>query len=405
MAIPTQFSVTSTRTSPIANPSLPQDLPTAADTKSAAGINAPSAASAENVSILTGADIIPTLSVGSIDTPSAANALSVVILDSPSAASTQAQPVTTAPSAASTESQPVIGTPSSASTQAQPVVSTPSLAIAEAAATATAPSVLTANSGTLTTPPFPLHHPRFLVNNKLRFYDSVVSDVASDSLNAIKPNTFETWTPSGPGYIKFNMSFDIGVDTICIGAHNLASKGYTVEAFYRETTGGPLIAFGPSVTPTTDAAIMFHLPFGKLMRVVEVYISGSTGSAQVGYISAGEALQMQRPLFNGHAPITDSDVTKYYHNKTESGNIIGQSIRSQGYKNSFDFQNIDDGWYRTYFAPFKQAIKTQPFFAAWNLLEYPEDVGFGRVAEDITTSMQNGTQVKRSSLSFDFLGF
>jgi len=105
---------------------------------------------------------------------------------------------------------------------------------------------------------------------------------------------------------------------------------------------------------------------------------------------------MQRPFFNGHTPITDSDVTEYYSNRSESGEIIGQQIRRKGFETQAQWNNIDDGWYRSYFAPFKQYVKTRPFFFAWNLLEYPDDVGFCRINQDIRSPIQNGSTTKRT---------
>ena len=302
MAIPTQFSVTSTRTAPIANPSAPKDAPTVA------GAN-----------------------------PSALQ---------------------------------------------------------------DAPSVLANSVSTPTTPPFPLNHARILYDNTLQSYTSIGdTQVTGTAANALKPNTFERWSFTGNNSFQLFLSDGAPVDTICIGGHNFI--GTTVRFYYDEGAGEVLLE---TRNPLTNDPIMVHTETAFNPNAIRVEVTGS-GSLFAAYISAGVSLQMQRPFFNGHTPITDADVTSYYHNKTESGNIIGQAIRSQGYKTSYSWNNIDDTWYRTYFAPFKQAIKTQPFFIAWNLLEYPLDVGFGRVAQDISVAMQNGTVTKRSGLSFEFLGF
>jgi hypothetical protein len=446
MAIPTQFSVTNTLRTPIANSSTSLDTANPATPESAQGLDDASPANAVSVGILEGADIIGSVALPVIDGAEQYTAQSVVVIGLPSAASTQSQPstdtpsvagsvalptldnataatsealpttdtpsvanalaatVADAPSLAGTQVQPSADTPSVVNTQTQPNTATPSAASGQAIYSAPTPSALTARAGTLTVPPFPLNHARILSSNKLQVYSSVSSDVGGDSINALKPNTFERWTPTGDGYFKVVLTSSQPIDTICLGAHNLGDRGVTVNPQYRETDGGPLIQFAGARTATTNAPIMFHRSSSVDVRVVEIYLSGNT-DAEVGYISAGLALQMQRPFFNGHVPITDADVTQYYHNKTESGNIIGQAIRSQGYKTSYSWENIDDTWYRTYFAPFKQAIKTQPFFIAWNLLEYPLDVGFGRVAQDISTPMQNGTVTKRGGLSFEFLGY
>lgn len=378
MAIPTQFSVTSKATSPIANPSAPQDLPKQLD--------------AENVSIVDGAEVLSSLSSAAVDTPSALTSESGVTIPLPSELTARVQASIDTPSAASAESTQAIDTPTAATSESVAPIATP--------------STLTTVTGTLTTPPFPLNHARILYENRLEQLDSANSDIAgSTPINAIKPNTWERFNNplGGNGYIRFDMSATRGIDTVCVGAHNAGSKSYNFIAYYRETLTGPLIQFSTGVTPDTDAPIMFHRSNLVSAKVIEVYFNGGSEGFSIGYISAGVALQMQRPFFNGHTPITDADATQYYSNRTESGEIIGQQIRRQGFETSADWQNIDDTWYRTYFAPFKQAIKTKPFFFAWNLLEYPEDVGFCRVSQDVSAPMQNGTVTKRS-ISMNLLG-
>lgn len=276
----------------------------------------------------------------------------------------------------------------------------PVVATAENTPSIARPSALSAKAGTLTTPPFPLNHARILYDNALQAYTSIGdTQVTGTAVNALKPNTFERWSFTGNNSFQLFLSDGAPVDTICIGGHNFI--GTTVRFYYDEGAGEVLLE---TRNPLTNDPIMVHTETAFNPNAIRVEVVGS-GSLFAAYISAGVSLQMQRPFFNGHTPITDADVTSYYHNKTESGNIIGQAIRSQGYKTSYSWNNIDDTWYRTYFAPFKQAIKTQPFFIAWNLLEYPLDVGFGRVAQDISVAMQNGTVTKRNGLSFEFLGF
>lgn len=300
MAIPTQFSVTSKATSPIANPSAPQDKPVAADTVN--GV------------------VIP------------------------------------------------------------------------------APSTLATVAGTLTTPPFPLNHARILYTNALEQQASTFdSQSTGTALNALKPNTWERWAFTGSNTISILLGGNVSIDSVCIGSHNF--QGTTVTVSYDSGAGITPIT---TLSPASNAPIFVHLQNAVSVNAVYVEVTGS-GSRFAGYISAGIALQMQRPFFNGHTPITDGDATQYYSNRTESGEIIGQQIRRQGFETSADWQNIDDTWYRTYFAPFKQAAKLRPFFFAWNLLEYPNDVGFCRISQDVSAPMQNGTVTKRS-ISMNLLG-
>ena len=194
------------------------------------------------------------------------------------------------------------------------------------------------------------------------------------------------------------------MDAFCIGAHNFGSLGRGVDVAYSVTTNGDdFVNFAPTKFPANDAPIMIYNESAPFVRRIRLTITGG-GDAYAGYIAAGLALQMQRPFFNGHKPFTDSDVTEYYSNRTESGEIIGRQIRRKGYETTFEWQNIDDDWYRENIPKLKEYAKIRPMFIAWNLLEYPDDVAFGETTGDIATSMQNGTRVKRAGLSFTLKG-
>lgn len=290
-----------------------------------------------------------------------------------------------------------VNPPSSKTALAKASVPTPSAKTAESASVAPAPSTLTANPATAITPPFPLNHARILYENVLQGYNSITdTGPTGTAINAIKPNTWERWkfsTAANTLIIDFSTAVDF--DTVCIASHNLSNAGATVAVYYEPEPGGVFLELDTK-TPTNNEPICFYSETLLDALTIEIRITGASGVPQIGYISAGESLQMQRPFFNGHIPITDGDVTEYYSNRTESGEIIGQQIRRQGYQTSADWRYIDDTWYRTYFDPFKKAAKLTPFFFMWNLLEYPDDVGFCRISQDINCPMQNGFTTKRT---------
>ncbi|MCP4187181.1 MAG: hypothetical protein GY763_06200 [Gammaproteobacteria bacterium] len=192
------------------------------------------------------------------------------------------------------------------------------------------------------------------------------------------------------------------MDSVAICAHNIG--GSTIETNYTATLGGSFSEFAPDkVSSSANTAIMIHRTSGSVsVRELKIRFSTGAGDFYVGYIMAGVALQMQRPFFGGHTPITDATVTKFYDSWTESGNIIGRSKRSQGQETNADFKNIDDGWYRNYFQGFKESALTLPYAFAWNLLEYPDDVGLCYTDSDISAPYV-GTRALRS-ISFTLKG-
>lgn len=249
----------------------------------------------------------------------------------------------------------------------------------------------------LVAPPFPRNHARILYNNILIGADSS-STSGSNDYDSTKPNSYERFTFSGDTQITYTVDSNSPIDTICIGGHNLI--GQVVRVFYDSNDSGMLKHLG-SVTPETNDAIMFHFDTQYSAKRVAVRVE-SDEDHYIGYVSAGIALQLQRPFFSGHTPVTDSDVSDIQFNRTQSGNIISNSLVRRGYETSADLKNIDSGWFRTYFEPFKQSAKTVPFFFAWNLLEYPQDVGFCRVSQDINESFTGVRDLMQ--FNFNLLG-
>ncbi|QGZ13097.1 hypothetical protein [Alteromonas phage XX1924] len=394
------------------------DTPSNLGAENAATVSAPSSKTAQAKATISAPSNVGAESASAVPTPASKTAVAKPAVSAPSNKTAIAKPGIDAPSNLSAEAKASIAVPSSKTAEnaattpapssktalAKASVPTPSAKSAQSASVTPAPSTLTANPATAVTPPFPLNHARILYDNVLQGYNSITdTGPTGTAINAIKPNTWERWkfsTAANTLIVDFSTAVDF--DTVCIASHNLSNAGATIAVYYEPEPGGVFVKLGEK-TPTNNEPICFYSETLLDALTIEIRITGASGVPQIGYVSAGESLQMQRPFFNGHIPITDGDVTEYYSNRTESGEIIGQQIRRQGYQTSADWRYIDDTWYRTYFDPFKKAAKLTPFFFMWNLLEYPDDVGFCRISQDINCPMQNGFTTKRT-ISMTLLG-
>jgi len=263
------------------------------------------------------------------------------------------------------------------------------------------PVSISANALDPELPPFALNHARILYDNLL-LSSAVTISTGATGTNVLIPNTAQRWTFSATGNIKFVLPDNFDIDTVCIGAHNLSSGGYTVQAFYRITDGGTLTSLTASKSPVNDNAIMFHIPAAVSAKVIEIYTTAGSGAGYIGSIYAGVALQMQRPFYSGHSPITLSASTTYFSSRSESGAFIGREIRKREYQTSAAWKNITDSWYRDYFQPFVLSAKTLPFYFAWNLLEHPTDVAYCITNADISPSYQGNRDLMQ--VGFDMIG-
>jgi hypothetical protein len=236
-------------------------------------------------------------------------------------------------------------------------------------------------------PPFALNHARILYDSKLVGAGVTVSSGLNGAYTLI-PNTAQRWTFTGTGsdLIVYLMPANNSTDTVCINAHNLASVGATIEIFYSLDASGDFVSFAPSQTPTKNNSLMFHIGTAVNARRIQVSITNANGSAFVGSINAGVALQMQRPFFVGHTPAVLAKQADYYSSNTESGNFIGVEVRRRALESQASWANLSDAWYRAYFVPFLDNAEVLPFVFAWNLLEHPTDVVYCKNITNVAPS-------------------
>ena len=254
----------------------------------------------------------------------------------------------------------------------------------QAAAAVAIPATITPNAVDPEVPPFALNHARILYDNLL--IGSSAAGSGSNPAFALIPNTAQRWTAAGVNSIAYTMPINQDIDTVCIGAHNLSDGGYTVTAKYRTTVGGTLTDLTAGKTPANNNAIMFHVGASVSARVIEIHISAGSGAAYIGSVYAGVALHMQRPFFGGHTPAVLARQADYYSSMSESGNFIGVEVRRRALESQASWKYLTDTWYRTYFVPFLASAETLPFYFAWNLLEYSDDVAYCKNITNIAPS-------------------
>jgi hypothetical protein len=110
------------------------------------------------------------------------------------------------------------------------------------------------------------------------------------------------------------------------------------------------------------------------------------GSAapEIGVMYAGLALELERSLdVNvGHVVIDHGRQSRVAIGKAESGKHIGRIVLGEWRESVADFKWFTPAWYRANFDPFLAAAMENPFFFAWNPVDYPAEVGFVSLLDD-----------------------
>lgn len=239
-------------------------------------------------------------------------------------------------------------------------------------------------------PPFPLTH-ACIGYRTICTADNVVASSqaagcpAEDAVNVF---TNEYWKPDVmPATWTVDAGTAVDADYIGIAAHTLGSSGTTVTI--ESSTDGEAWIERFNFQPADNTPIM--LVFDKAaVRYWRLSVAGAT-APRIGVIYIGEMLQMQRPIYGGHTPLTLSRNTTIYNQFTEAGQFTARSITRQGVSTSYAWKNLEAAWVRQYLDPFIKAARTTPFFIAWRPQDFPDEVGYVWTVSDVKPS-NSGTR-------------
>jgi len=224
----------------------------------------------------------------------------------------------------------------------------------------------------------PLNHARIVYENLALGITPTASSSAAGrpAIAATYPTTYEYWTPTT---LPATWSVDLGsaknVDSIGMVGDML---GCTVAIQY--STNNSTWVTVDTRTVVTDRINMF-LFLSVSARYWRVSVSVQIPRISVIYI--GTALAMQRPIYQGHTPLTLSRTTDLSNNVSEGGQYLGRSIIRTGAESSAAWSNLRADWYRANFDPFVRAARTAPFFFGWRPAQYPAELGFVWTDKDI----------------------
>lgn len=246
-------------------------------------------------------------------------------------------------------------------------------------------------------PPFPLTHAMIGYRTICTEANVVATSesAGNPAIDAVNVFTNEYWKPDVlPASFTCDAGVGVDVDYFGIAAHTLGSTGATIEFLYSfDNVTWESIA---SLQPENDNPIM--VIFDKtLARYWRITVTGTT-VPRLGVIYIGEMLQMQRPIYGGHAPLPLNRQTEIYNRLSEGGQFSSRAITRKGVATSYAWEHLTAMWYREFFDPFAKATRTTPFFIAWRPLTFPNEVGYVWTTQDPKPENMGVTDFMRVSL-------
>lgn len=213
---------------------------------------------------------------------------------------------------------------------------------------------------------------------------------------ATYPTTFEYWTPTA---LPATWSVDLGsaqaVDYLgMVGDMN----GCTISL--ESSTDNSTWTTQETRTSLTDRINLFLIA-PITARYWRLSISVAFPLLAVVYL--GQALAMQRKIYQGHTPLTLARETELSNNMSEGGQYLGRSIIRKGASTKGEWQHLKADWYRANFDPFVKAARTAPFFIGWRPEQYPAELGFVWTGGDIAPSITGPRDFMSVGMSFQGL--
>jgi len=239
--------------------------------------------------------------------------------------------------------------------------------------------------------PFPLN------NARIGYIDYCRSGTVTPSTEAVgfeadaTQNRF-TYDLYKPTALPATLTYDLGSETIFnyigIAAHTLGSSLTTVVAEY-STDNVTYTSLNVDSLPANDRAIM--LLFDDVAaRYMRLTFTGAT-IPSIGVVYCGVTLDMYRPFYGGHTPGVLSRETTIKPNKSVGGQWLGRSVIRQGLSAQYNWKNTPISWYEANVDPFSKSAIEDPFFIAWNPLQFPTHVLYAWTSEDIKPTL-SGTR-------------
>jgi len=178
--------------------------------------------------------------------------------------------------------------------------------------------------------------------------------------------TYERWKPTA---LPATWENDLGsaklVDYCCIAAHDMGTNGNTLQVQYDSTGGGTWVdVINEAVLDDSPIFAIFEPETRQKWRL---RISGGT-APEIGVVKFGEALQFERPFYQGFAPARMTRRTSVTGNLSEGGAFLGRSKIRSSLSSEYSWTNLTYAWVRANLdgsTGLIQSVETEPFFLAW----------------------------------------
>ena len=188
---------------------------------------------------------------------------------------------------------------------------------------------------------------------------------APDVANLFSGLTYDGWQSGFGGFqtLSFTTS-NQSANYFAVANHNLSG---TVQLYVNGVLRGQKL-----VTSNSP----FIATFGQVTGTSwELRINQAT-PAYLNILNVGRILELERGVWNGHAPMTLNRSNRYINNMSDSGQLLGRKLISEGATGQISIANLSSDWVRDEWDLFTNDAERYGFFWQHNPSQYPDEVAY-----------------------------
>jgi hypothetical protein len=227
-------------------------------------------------------------------------------------------------------------------------------------------------------------NPLILADNRFLNGTPTATDTAAgyDVLYIRDYKTFTSWKGGSTGtkYITVDCGTAKSANCIAFARHNFGTGGAQISVESSDNGSDWTERIEPFTLVDDKAALRTFVSASA--RYWRVKINSPTIAPQVAVLLVGVRIEFPYPPDAPFSP--DKEGIEVDTNLSRTGQFLGSDVRFKPYSIRARWGNLSRTWVESYFLPFwdNHASNLTPFFWAWALATYPNNVRFVRVPEN-----------------------
>ena len=198
-----------------------------------------------------------------------------------------------------------------------------------------------------------------------------------EAVNLSNWNVYESWKPSAAGTqtLDIDLGSLIDVDTFAIFGHDLNDYAGTIKLQWSNDGATGWTDLFSAVTPSDNTCVFetFTSVSKRYFRIVTTQ-TGSAAAIHIAFV--GERMILEKGFRIGYVPPGLLDDAETIQNVSDNGLPLGRSNIAKPGKYTIPQTILSPSWVRSDWVPFLEHTKLYPFFFAWDLANYPNEVVF-----------------------------